>query len=507
MWPASELVMLVLLTSTVCILVMVAMGAIGRRGSRRNLPPGPLALPIIGHLHLVGKRPHRSFCDLSKTYGPLMFLRLGSVPIIVASTPEMAREILQRHDKVFSSRFRTAACEAIYGSSTSFTFSDTGPYLKFLRQLCTTELFSAKRMSSFEPIRMQEVGALIRSLAADSKSNKSISVRPKLQNSTSNIICRMVMGEASPEIVPVLLDVIEALGGFNLGDYIPLLRWMDWQGYVKHSKLVAGPRMKAAFQAVIDRRREQRQGMFDPPADLLDIVLSATLSCPQNIHISDEHIQAVLQEIIGGGSDTSALLIEWALAELLANPTKMKTLQEELESVVGSARMVQESDIPSMPYLMAVIKETMRLHPIITFLIPRQSAQPCQVAGYNIPANTQAYVNTWAIGRDPNVWERPLVFEPERFLCDSSHIDVRGQNFELLPFGSGRRGCLGWSLGLLNVQNILASLVQSFNWSVDEHELDMSEKLAPLMVKVKPLLARITPKLSETLLHNKKNSS
>ncbi|KAI5073962.1 hypothetical protein GOP47_0011975 [Adiantum capillus-veneris] len=302
--PASDLLMLVLLTIVAGVCVMVAVCAIGRR---RKLPPGPLALPIIGHLHLVGKRPHRSFCDLSKRYGPLMYLRLGSVPIVVASTPEMAREILQRHDKDFSSRFRTAACEAIYGPSTSFTFSDTGPYVKFLRQLCTTELFSAKRMASFEPIRMQEARALLRSLVADSKINstKPISVRPKLQIATSNIICRMVLGEASPEIVPVLLDVIEALGAFNLGDFIPLLRWMDWQGCVKHSKLVAGPRMKAAFQAIIDGRREQRRGIHDPPKDLLDILLSASVSCPQNIQMSDEHIKAVLQEVFGGGSDTS----------------------------------------------------------------------------------------------------------------------------------------------------------------------------------------------------------
>lgn len=498
-WAASEAWWLILLTSVVvCGMVSLSLAL------RRKLPPGPPALPVIGHLHLLGKSPHRSLCDLSKAYGPLMFLRLGSVPLIVASTPAMAKQILQTHDQAFTSRVVTAAVDAVYGSCQGITFSDAGPYWKFLRQLCATDLFSARRMESYKPIRMEEVGTLLRSVLADSINNNRnlVSVRPLLQTATNNIISRMAVGQLSTNILQPVTEAMEALGAVNLGDFIPFLNWIDLQGCLRRSK-IAGRKFNAAFQALIDGRREQRGGNYDPPADVLDILLLASLNCPQNIQITDDHIKAALLDIFGGGSDTSAVLIEWALGELLANPIKMKTLEEELETVVGRARRVQESDIPNMPWLRAVVKETMRLHPVVPFLVPRESTKPCQISGYEIPAKTQVYVNTWAIGRDPEAWEKPSEFWPERFFHGSSNVDVGGQHFELLPFGSGRRLCPGRSLGLLNVQLILASLLQAFSWSVED-ELDMSEKCGILMSKAKPLVASVTPKLPSRIYEAQK---
>lgn len=491
-WVSEERLILLLISILICVVVSLSLKARGAT-LRKRLPPGPPALPVVGHLHLLGQSPHRFFCDLSKVYGPLMFFRLGSVPLIVASTPEMARQILRTHDQAFTSgRIQTLASEAIYGSCTGFVFSDTTPYLQFLRHLCTKDLFSSNRLEGFRPMRMEEVGALLRSVLADSSHGKLVSVRPKLQAATNNIICRMIIGKTS-DVVPLLVEVIEVLGTLNLGDYIPFLRWMDLQGCAKHGK-VTGARLHAALQAIIDGRREQSDGNYEPPADVLDVLLSASLNCPQNIQITNDHIKAVLLDLFAGASDTSSVLIEWALAELLTNPIQMKTLQEELQRVVGRERMVQDFDIPNMPLLMAVVKETMRLHPVLPFLVPRKLIEPCQISGYEIPANTQVYVNTWAVGRDPMVWEKALEFWPERFLDRS--IDVRGQHFELLPFGSGRRMCPGWTLGLRNVQIILASLLQAFDWSVDEQDLDMSEKFGLVMTKAKPLLARVNPKLS-----------
>eukprot|EP00250_Pteridium_aquilinum_P022022 c25281_g1_i2 orf=143-769(+) len=201
--------------------------------------------------------------------------------------------------------------------------------------------------------------------------------------------------------------------------------------------------------------------------------------------------------MMAAGTDTSAVTTEWALAELLASPDTLKKVQEELDEVVGRSRILQESDLPNLPYLRAVIFETMRLHPAAPLLAPHYSLEACELGGYHIPANTMIYVNAWAIGRDPDAWQNPLQFWPERFL--GSSIDVLGQHFELIPFGSGRRICPGWRLGLLNVEVILANLLHAFDWSTSSKP-DMDEKFGIIMSRKKPLIATPTPRLPRPVL-------
>jgi flavonoid 3',5'-hydroxylase len=126
----------------------------------------------------------------------------------------------------------------------------------------------------------------------------------------------------------------------------------------------------------------------------------------------------------------------------------MKHAQEELDTVVGTNRLVSESDLQHLPYLQAILKETFRIHPPAPLMLPHRSIQPCKVEGYNLPTNTRLMVNLWAMGRDPNIWEKPLEFDPDRFM-QHPKIDVHGHDFELLPFGSGRGACPGRPLGIL----------------------------------------------------------
>lgn len=170
-----------------------------------------------------------------------------------------------------------------------------------------------------------------------------------------------------------------------------------------------------------------------------------------------------MQDIFAAGTEASATTIEWALAELINHPNIMKKARQELHKVVGKTRHVEESDIPHLPYLQAIVKETLRLHS--SPLIVRESTESCTINGYEIPPKTQLFVNVWAIGRDLNHWKNPLEFEPERFMGNKLKSgDLRGQNFELLPFGSGRRSCPGTTLALLMVQTTLACMVQCFRF-------------------------------------------
>lgn len=189
------------------------------------------------------------------------------------------------------------------------------------------------------------------------------------------------------------------------------------------------------------------------------------------------------------GTGTSAGVIQWAMAELINHPNIFKKAREEIDSVVGKNRNLKESDTPSLAYLQAIVKETLRLHPSGP-LFTRESTQDCNIGGYHIPANTRLLVNVWAIGRDPNFWENPMEFQPERFM-GSSLIDVRGQYYHFLPFGSGRRSCPGTSLALQVIQTTLGRMIQCFDWKVingDYNTVDMSEAAGISLLMEKPLM-------------------
>lgn len=197
------------------------------------------------------------------------------------------------------------------------------------------------------------------------------------------------------------------------------------------------------------------------------------------------------QEIFLAGSETTSSTIEWALTELLLHRESMDRAKAELHRAVGPTRKVEESDIDRLPYLQAVVKETLRLHPPIPFLVPRRAMEDTEFMGYRVPKDTQVFVNTWAIGRDPDVWADPLGFQPERFL--GSKLDFKGQNYEFIPFGAGRRMCAGVPLAQRILHIVLGSLVHEFDWEfdsgIDASALDMRDRLGVTMRKYEPLLA------------------
>lgn len=188
--------------------------------------------------------------------------------------------------------------------------------------------------------------------------------------------------------------------------------------------------------------------------------------------------------------DTSATAIDYAMSELIRHPQGMKKLQHELKKVVGMNRPVEESDIESLEYLDMVVKETLRLHPPAPLLLPHESIEDCTVGGFHIPRKARVIVNAWAIGRDPHVWGNPEKFILERF--EGTSVDVRGRDFQLVPFGSGRRACPGMQLGLTVIRLVLAQLVHCFDWELPDSmlpsELDMSEEFGITTSRVKHLV-------------------
>ena len=205
-----------------------------------------------------------------------------------------------------------------------------------------------------------------------------------------------------------------------------------------------------------------------------------------------------------GGAETTSTMVEWVMAELMHHPQVMRKVHEELAKSVGLDSLVEESHLPKLHYLDAVIKEIFRLHTPLPFLVPRCPSQSSTIGGYYIPKGTMVWLNVWAIHRDPKIWKNPLEFQPERFLNESSNLDYSGNNFNYFPFGSGRRICAGLPLAERTLIYILASLLHSFEWKLPhDTELEFSDNFGIVTKKLNPVVALPTPRLSNFELYTK----
>lgn len=196
-----------------------------------------------------------------------------------------------------------------------------------------------------------------------------------------------------------------------------------------------------------------------------------------------------------GGTDTTSVALQWALAELLNHPEALKKLQGEIDKIVGLNRLVEESDVPNLPYLHAVIKETLRLHPSLP-LVFRKCREDCKINGFPIAKNSRVVVNLYAINRDPNAWENAAEFVPERFLINTINAighddpeDMKGQNFSYVPFGGGRRGCPRAGLATSVLHVTLAGVIQCFDWKIKgADKVNMEEGAGFSAAMVHPLV-------------------
>ncbi|XP_065627502.1 cytochrome P450 CYP736A12-like [Quercus suber] len=257
------------------------------------------------------------------------------------------------------------------------------------------------------------------------------------------------------------------------------------------------------LENIIKEHENIPSGQQDRQMDFIDMLLSL-MNQPMNPN--DEHayildrtkIKAIIIDMISGAYDTSAATIEWTFSELLRHPRVVKQVQVELEGVVGMNRMVEETDLANLTYLDMVVKESLRLHPIGPLLAPHESMEGIELNGYYVPKKSRIIINVWAIGRDPYVWSNNVEeFYPERFI--NSNIDLKGRDFQLIPFGSGRRGCPGIHLGLTTIKYVIAQLLHCFHWALPSgmlpNDLDMTKKFGLSMRRAKHLYAMPTYRL------------
>ncbi|KAL8122470.1 cytochrome P450 93A3-like [Apium graveolens] len=504
------------------IISTIILRTILRNRTKSSLPPGPFRLPIIGHLHLLAPIPHQALHKLSIRYGPLMHISLGSNPCVIVSSPQMAKEFLKTHEASLSDRPQTVASMHLSYNSQDFMFAPYGPYWKFVKKLFMSDLLGGQTLDLLQTVRRYEIQSMINVMFKKSLAGEAVNVGGELIRLTNNVISSMVMRKRSEseeeagEVRKLIKEVFETSGIFNLSDFIWFCKNLDLQGVKKRLVDVRG-RYDKMMDRIIEEHRHLRMKKKEggneadaPSKDFLDILLDLYEDESLEIKLSIDKIKAIVLDMFTAGTDTSASVIEWTLAELINHPSIMERARLEIDTVVGKSRLVEESDLVNLPYLQAIVKETLRLHPSGP-LIPRQASEGFTIGNYYIPAGTRIFVNVWALGRDPSYWENALVFKPERFIISSENetsgkgqLDVRGQHFHLLPFGSGRRGCPGATLALKIVQTTIAAIIQCFEWNVVGNEayksitpVNMEESKAITLSRAHPLIcvpvARLCP--------------
>ncbi|KFK33556.1 hypothetical protein AALP_AA5G029000 [Arabis alpina] len=468
--------------SVLCVVLItfVSLIFVGKKikRSKWNHPPTPPKFPVIGNLHQIGEQPHKSLQRLAERTGDVMLLYLGSVPVTVISSKEAAEEVLRTHDLDCCSRPKLFGSKLISRGFKDIGFTPYSEAWRERRKFLVRELFCLKKVQSHRYVREEECNLLVKKLSESAADGSPVDLSKTLFWLTASIMFRVGLGQSFQEskyidkdkVHELLFEAQTAQASFLCSDFFPFagLGWLvDWlTGQHKRLNDVFF-KLDALFQHVIDDHLSPERSKDHK--DIVDLMLD-------NIFVA--------------GIDTGAITIIWAMTELAKTPKVMKKLQDEIRDCLGNNKeRITEEDIEKVPYLNLVIKETFRLHLLVPLLLPRETMAHIKVRGYDIPPKRRILVNAWAIARDPKLWTNPEEFNPERFI--DSPVDYRGQHYELLPFGSGRRICPGMAMGMATVELGLLNLLYFFDWKLPDgmtHEDINTEEVGTLaIVKKVPL--------------------
>ncbi|XP_026659732.2 cytochrome P450 81Q32-like [Phoenix dactylifera] len=471
------------------------------------ITPKPSSLPIIGHLHLFKKPLHRTLAGLSARYGPALLLRFGSRPVVVVSSAPLAEECFTKNDIAFANRPQLPSNRRLTYNFTTLASAPYGPHWRNLRRIATVELLSSARLQSLSDIRAEEVRALMSRLFRESGGRHAefakVELKPRLFGLTLNVMMRTIAGkkyyrenmassEESAQFMEMVEQLLAVVGASNLADFLPILRVLDFQGLNRRIDRLDKKRDEI-LQGLIDEHRRKGGGEGEESSNKKTIIgVLHSLQDKDPEYYTDQFIKSfITKTLFVAGTDTSTETLEWAMSLLLNNPEALQKARLEIDAWVAEKRLLEEHDLPKLPYLNGIINETLRLCPVAPLLLPHESQEDSVLGGYDIPRGAILLVNAWAIHRDPNVWAEPTKFMPERFLGG------RAERGMALPFGMGRRKCPGEGLAMRVTGLALGAMIQCFEWErVGGEEVDMSEGSAVTLPKAIPLVAMCRPRQS-----------
>ncbi|CAL9226172.1 unnamed protein product [Arabidopsis halleri] len=466
--------------------------------TKPNRPPSPWRLPVIGNLHQLSLHPHRSFRSLSLRYGPLMLLHFGRVPTLVVSSADVAHDVMKTHDLKFANRPKTKAVDIIMNGGRDVAFSSYGEYWRQMKSLCTVHLLGKQMVRSFEKVRQEEVNSVMEKLEKASSSSLPVNLSDVLLNMSNDVICRIAMGrkysreENTNDFENQLRKVMELLGAFPVGDYIPGLAWIDKVRGLDRKMEEVSKTFVEFLERVVQEHVDE--GENKETFDFVDMLLRIQREKTNGFELDRSDIRLIILDIFLGGTTTTFTAIDWAMTFLIRHPESMKKLQDEIRTYSRNKLYVSEEEVENMTYLKAVIKEVLRLQPPGPLLIPRHLSEDVKLKGYDIVAGTMVFINAWAIHRDIAKWGQDAEeFKPERHLDLS--LDFQGQDFNFIPFGSGRRLCPAIDFATTLIEVAVANFVYRFNWRVenrllgDDDEYYLAETTGIEVCRKFPLIA------------------
>ncbi|CAI0561145.1 unnamed protein product [Linum tenue] len=484
------------------------------------LPPEPYGgLPIIGHLHQLlssKKTLARALADMADSHGPIFTIRLGLLRAVVVSDPETVHECFAggHLDRALASRPKSSNAECLTYNYAGLGAAPYGTYWRDIRKVAVTQLLSSHRLKSLRHVQISEIDMLIQS-QSQSQSRGVAGISELLEQLACNTITRLIAGkryfnykgggrgsEEGERIGGLIKEFMRICTDFVPSDFIPLLGWMNWfPGSLKSMKRVAAE-LDKVLQGWIEERKQLRNGTGgasggEEQSAFIDVMLSAVGDDFAHHFSPDTIIKATSLTLILGGVDTTSITMTWIISNLLNNRRAMELAQQELDAKVGRNRVVEHSDIDSLVYLQAIVKETMRLYPAAPTGLPHQALEDCTIHGYHVPKGARVFANLWKLHRDPNVWHDPDEFKPERYLAEQvEDHENSAKNYELIPFGLGRRSCPGNAFALQVVHLTVARILQGFQISnATMVPVDMTEGLGLTMPKATPLEVKLAPRL------------
>eukprot|EP00250_Pteridium_aquilinum_P021885 c25255_g2_i2 orf=256-1770(-) len=429
---------------------------------RVRLPPGPFAWPIVGNwLQFKKGLTPQNLAVIAKKYGDVCMLQMGQRKVLVVSSPEMAKEVLQTQGVEFGSRARNLVFDMTTGKGQDMVFADYGEHWRKMRRIATIPFFTNKVVQQSRHGWEEEITlALDEIKQMPGATTSGVLVKDRLQLMMYNIVyrmmfCRRFTGLDDPLYVQLMtlnLDNNRLAQSFkyNYGDYVPSFKPF-LRGYLKEVWDTNQRRLNFLREAFLNERKEAKGEKIG-----VDFFLDAY----QKGEISENSVLYLIQNMNVAAIETTLWSSEWGIAELVNNQHIQDKVRKELDDVLGKGVPITEPDIPKLPYLQALVKEILRVHMVIPMLVPHMNLQATKLGGYDIPAGCRLLVNAWGIANNPKYWDKPEVFNPDRFM--ENKIELNGNDFRFIPFGSGRRSCPGSMIALPILALVLGRIVQGF---------------------------------------------
>ncbi|XP_009354880.2 trans-cinnamate 4-monooxygenase-like [Pyrus x bretschneideri] len=468
--------------------VTIAIAISKLRSKKFKLPPGPIAVPVFGNWLQVGDDlNHRSLSDLARKFGDCFLLRMGQRNLVVVSSPELAKEVLHTQGVEFGSRTRNVVFDIFTGKGQDMVFTVYGEHWRKMRRIMTVPFFTNKVVQQYRQGWESEAAAVVEDVKKHPEAaTNGMVLRRRLQLMMYNNVYRIMFDRRFESEEDPLFVKLKGSNGdrsrlaqsfdYNYADFIPILRPF-LRGYLKICKEVKEKRIQLFKDYFIDERKKL-SGTQATTNEVLKCAIDHMLDGQQKGEINDDNIYHILDNINVAAIETTLWSMEWGIAELVNHPEIQKKLREELDAVLGRGVQITEPDIQKLPYLQAVIKETLRLRMAIPLLVPHMNLQDAKLGGFDIPAESKILVNAWWLANNPALWKKPEEFRPERFLEEESKVEANGNDFRYLPFGVGRRSCPGIILALPILAITIGRLVQNLELlpPLGQSKIDTSEK-------------------------------